>query len=274
MLAAGLGGGALAVAGAGAAGFELVSRGVLPGKTDLARFEGACSVPAPRLSSGPTGPSRSGSFFSAVRRRAVGYTIACPPGHRPGARLPLVIALHGGGGGDHRHTLIGMTPARAVALRPAGRPLTPMALVTVDGGAGYWNPHPGDDPMAMVTGELIPLCHRLGPGRAPQRIAVMGISMGGYGAPLLAERYPRLFAAVAAISPAIWTSYAQARAANPRAYASARAFAEADAVTHAGALAEMPVRVASAYDDPSTRACRRWHGLPPGAVTGLSPGLP
>ena len=25
-----------------------------------------------------------------------------------------------------------------------------MALVTADGGNGYWNPHPGDDPMAMV----------------------------------------------------------------------------------------------------------------------------
>ncbi|HET9970999.1 MAG TPA: alpha/beta hydrolase-fold protein [Streptosporangiaceae bacterium] len=54
----------------------------------------------------------------------------------------------------------------------------------------------------MVTGELIPRCQRLGlgvgAGRAPLRIAAMGISMGGYGALLLAEKYPCLFAAVAA----------------------------------------------------------------------------
>jgi pimeloyl-ACP methyl ester carboxylesterase len=125
-----------------------------------------------------------------------------------------------------------------------------MAMVTVDGGSGYWNPHPGDDPMAMLTGELIPLGRRLGLGRPPHRIGAMGISMGGYGALLLAEKHPRLIAAVAAISPAIWTSYPQARAANPGAYASAAAFAAGDAVAHAAALARVPVRVASGYDDP------------------------
>ena len=125
-----------------------------------------------------------------------------------------------------------------------------MAMVTVDGGGGYWNPHPGDDPMAMVIDELIPLCQRLGLGRPPQRIGAMGISMGGYGALLLAEKYPHLIAAVAAISPAIWTSYGQAQAANTGAYASAADFAPNDAVTHAAALPATPVRVASGYDDP------------------------
>src|SRR5260370_31310068 len=117
--------------------------------------------------------------------------------------------LHGYGG-THARALAGMAPTQAVALTVDGRPVAAMAMVTVDGGGGYWNPHPGDDPMAMVTDELIPLCQRAGLGRAPQRIGTMGISMGGYGALLLAEKYPHLIAAVAAISPAIWTSYAQA----------------------------------------------------------------
>ena len=39
--------------------------------------------------------------------------------------------------------------------------------------------------------------------------------MGGYGALLLAEKYPGLISAVAAIGPAVWTSYGQARAVNP-----------------------------------------------------------
>jgi S-formylglutathione hydrolase FrmB len=133
-------------------------------------------------------------------------------------------------------------------LRVAGRPLPPMALVTVDGGGGYWNPHPGDNPQAMLTGELIPMCQRRGLGA--KRIGVMGISMGGYGAILLAEKYPDLIGAVAAISPAIWTSYAEARSANAGAYASAADFASGDAVRHAAALAKTPVRVAAGFDDP------------------------
>ena len=51
----------------------------------------------------------------------------------------------------------------------------------------------------------------------------------------LAEKYPDLIGAVAAISPAKWTSYEQAKAVNAAAYASATDFAEDDAVTHAAA---------------------------------------
>lgn len=154
----------------GAAGAELVSRGVLPGRTVLEKLDGACSAPAPAVPHGPPGPSLSGTFRSAARRRPVGYTIAYPPGRRPGDELPLVIMLHGYGA-NHANALAGLSPAQALALRPGGRPLAPVAMVAVDGGNGYWNPHPGDDPMA--------------------------------------------------ISPAIWTSYPQARAASPGAYASA-----------------------------------------------------
>jgi S-formylglutathione hydrolase FrmB len=235
---------------AGTAGFEFTERGVLPGKGELDQLTGACDEPAADFGSyAAPGPQRSGTFYSAARRRTVGYTIAYPPGHGPGDRLPLVIALHAFGA-DHTSALSGLTPSRALALKPAGTPLSPVAMVTVDGGNGYWNPHPGDNPQAMLVDELIPLCRRNGLGAGKQRIGVFGISMGGYGAILLAERYPRLIGAVAAISPAIWTSYAQAGAANAGAYASAADFAAADAVTHAAALAGIPVRVASGADDP------------------------
>ena len=263
---------AAVLACAGIGGAELVSRGVLPGRALLGELDGACSVPEPPLAFSPPGPSIDGTFYSSARRRTVGYTIAYPPGHRRGDELPLVVMLHGYGG-NHTNALVGMSPAQALALRPGGRPLAPMALVTVDGGGGYWNPHPGDDPMAMVVRELIPRCRRLGLGRAPRRIAAMGISMGGYGALLLAEKYPDLFAAVAAISPAIWTSYPQARQANPGAYASAAAFAAGDVVTHAAALGRRPVRIAAGYGDPfypGVRALAR--ALPPGAVVVLGPG--
>jgi pimeloyl-ACP methyl ester carboxylesterase len=265
-------GSAAALAAGGVTGLELISRGLLPGKAVLDTLDGACSVEAPAVTFSTPGPSSSRTFYSAARGRTVGYTIAYPPERRAGDELPLVVMLHGYGG-NHADALVGMAPAQAVALQVGGRPLAPMAIVTVDGGNGYWNPHPGDDPMAMVTGELIPLCRRLGLGRPPRRIGLMGISMGGYGALLLAETHPHLVAAVAAISPAIWTSYAQARAANPGAYASAAAFAANDVVTHARALSRVPVRVASGNTDPfypGVQALAR--ALPAGAVVDLAKG--
>jgi S-formylglutathione hydrolase FrmB len=101
----------------------------------------------------------------------------------------------------------------------------------------------------------------------------MGISMGGYGALLVAEKNPELVAAVAAISPAVWTSYAQAAAANPGAYASASDFAKDDVVTHARALAGKPLRIASGLDDPfHPGIVALGHALPAGAIVDISQG--
>jgi enterochelin esterase-like enzyme len=260
------------LAAAGAGGAELIVHGVLPGKGLLNQIDGTCAVPSPPMTFSEPGPSISGTFFSRARRRAVGYTIAYPPGHRPGDRLPLIIALHAFGG-DHRNALGRMGLAHALALHVGGRALPPMAVAAADGGGGYWNPHPGDDPMGMIIGELIPRCQRTGLGVGDRTIAAFGISMGGFGALLLGERYPQLFAAVAAISPAIWTSYAQARAVNPGAYASARAFAAADAVTHASALHGVAVRVATGLGDPFLPGVRALaKALPPDAVVRFARG--
>src|SRR6185437_10278270 len=267
--------GLAAIGGAGLAAFagvELIAHGVLPGRQELDELDGACAVDVPALRFAPVGPSTSGSFYSRARRRRVGYTIAWPPGHGPGAALPLVVMLHGYGG-NHTNAVAGMRPAQAVALEIDGRPLPPMALVTVDGGGGYWNQHPGDDPMRMVMGELIPMCQGLNLGARPEPIGTMGISMGGYGALLLAEKYPERIAAAAAISPAIWTSYEEAKAANAGAFASAADFSADDAVTNAGALAQTPVRVASGSDDPFQPGVRALAAaLPRDAVVEISQG--
>jgi len=267
----GLTGAGTLIAG-GATLYELVEHGVLPGKATLDVIDGACDVPHPPLHFSTPGPSYSKSFLSHARNREVGYTIAYPPGHQPGDELPLIVMLHGEGG-DHTSGVGGLAPARALALRIDGAPLQPMAIVMVDGGRGYWNPHPGDDPMGMVVDELIPLCRRLGLGRAPHKIGALGTSMGGYGAILFAEKFPSLFRAVAAISPAVWTSYAQASAVNSSAYASPAAFAAADVVTHTRALARIPVRVASGNDDPfHPGVVALAKALPPGALVELSAG--
>lgn len=238
-------GGLAALLGVG----ELIEHGVLPGKAGLDELLGACSVSEPTLTFDRPGHSASGAFRSRARGMEVGYTVAYPPGHGPGSQLPLVLYLHAFGG-SHRSGLGGLTLARALAAREAGRALPPMAAVAVDGGGLYWNPHPGDNPMAMLVDEVIPRFQHLGLGRQAGSIGVVGISMGGYGALLLAEKYPRLICAAAAISPAVWTSYRQARAANPGAFASAADFARDDVITHAAALGHTPLRIASGRDDP------------------------
>jgi len=248
VLAWGVGAGA-AITAAGVAGVELVSSGVLSPRQVLLRMEGACDVAPPVLDVGALGPATSGRFFSRARRQVVGYTIAYPPGHGPGSVLPLVVMLHGYGA-NHTNALSGLSPVQALALRVGGRPLLPMAMVTVDGGGGYWHPHPGDDPLGMVVDELVPMCRTRGLGRPAQGLATMGISMGGYGALLVAERYPAMVEAVAAISPAVWTTYAEAHGANPGAYSSAEDFAANDVVTRAAALGGIAVRLASGQSDP------------------------
>ena len=265
-------GGLLAVAGAGVIGFELVEHGVLPGKTELDQLDGACSVSGSPLVFSAPGASISGSFFSKARRRNVGYTLAYPPDHGPGSQLPLVVVLHGYGA-NHTNALASMTLAQAGALQVSGSRLPPIALISVDGGGGYWNPHPKDNPMAMVVNEVIPMCQERGLGRNPQSIGIMGISMGGYGALLLAEKYPQRISADAAISPAVGTSYEQARAANAGAYASAEDFISDDVVTHASALEGIAVRVASGISDPFHPGVEALVAmLPPGAVVEISPG--
>jgi pimeloyl-ACP methyl ester carboxylesterase len=251
---------------------ELIEHGVLPGKVRLDQLLGDCSVSGPGLTFAAPGRTISSTFYSEARRRKVGYTIAFPPGHDPQSELPLVVYLHADGG-NHASKLGGVSLAQALAAGHAGRSLPPMAAVAVDGGNLYWNPHPADDPMRMIVDEVIPMCQRLGLGRTPGSIGAMGISMGGYGALLLAERHPHLISAVAAISPAVWTTYSQARAVNPGAFASAADFARDDVISNVSSLARVPVRIASGNDDPFHPGvlvlARR---LPESATVELTPG--
>lgn len=94
------------VVGGGATALELISHGVLPGKPELDRLEGACSVSHQRIEFSTLGPATSGRFFSYHRRRSVGYTLAFPPRKGPGSGLPLVVMLHGFGA-NHTSALAG-----------------------------------------------------------------------------------------------------------------------------------------------------------------------
>lgn len=133
------------------------------------------------------------------------------------------------------------------------------AAVTVDGGNTYWHQRiDGDDPVGMIIHEVLP---RLADaGARTERTGITGESMGGYGALLIAEQLaassvggtssnPKA-AAVAALSPAIFTSFAAARAANGDAFDSQADFDRNNALANVTALRSVPAWVSCGTDDP------------------------
>lgn len=259
--------GAAVVTVAGGTGYELVQHGTLPGKYQLDKILGACgSDPGvPAITAGPVGTTR---FYSQRRKRTVQVIVMRPPGEH--GALPAAIALHGAGGDAQSSVSMGYPQYLAAAVA-AGAP--PFAVVAVDGGAStYWHRHAsGDDPPGMITAEVLPRLRAL--GYRVGTIGIIGWSMGGYGALLLASQLgPARVAAVAAASPAIFASYTAAIAANSASFDSRADFAANDVRSPArlAVLRRLPVRIDCGTDDPFTQQgtlLRRGLTNPPGAVT-------
>ena len=240
-----VGGGAVvvtAVAGAAATRSSVLRRA-------FDRLTRDCGEPGPIP---PTSPARStdGTFASSVLGRDVGYALATPPGHVPGAPLPVAFMLPGRGG-TARSNLDGTRMADFVAQGIAERGLPPFALAAVDGGESYWHARAGgEDRMAMLTREFVPMCAerwRLGDGTGR---AVIGWSMGGYGALLAGQEHPDLFSAVAAASPAVWRSFDEMSHAVGDAFDSAQDYAAHDLFVHHDRLQELRVRIDCGTGDP------------------------
>ena len=178
---------------------------VLPGRSWVYQhlgINGATGL-APDVASGPV---LSGSFASKARGTDVGWAIAYPPG-MAGRTLPVAVALHGRGA-SYRDAMSPDHQALNLFLADAvGKGLPPFAIASVDGGESYWHDRASGDRAGTVVEELLPLLARH--GLDTTRVGFIGFSMGGYGAlhfgiQLGASRV----AAVCALSPAIWPSYA------------------------------------------------------------------
>ena len=253
MSGAGLAAAALAAAG----GYELVQDGALPGKYRLAEALGQCGA-APPPPPGPEPVRQTVTFWSAYRKRMVRMVTLFPQSaaDRPaqGAGLGVVIALHGLGG-----NAVSAADLYAPAMTQAG---ARFAVVAADGGSTYWHKRAdGDDPLGMIVHEILP--RAAAHGLAVGRIGIIGYSMGGYGALLLAERLstdgprpaaataaPAVAAAVAAASPAIFTSYQDARSADSRSFAGPAEFARYDVLAGLAALRQIPAWVSCGSNDP------------------------
>jgi S-formylglutathione hydrolase FrmB len=262
------------LAGGGIA-YELIQDGTLPGKYELATLDGACGS-APPAPSGPAPSRHAVSFFSAYRHRQVQMITLVPAGVSPRG-LAVVLALHGAGS-----DAAAMADQIAPAITEAD--VRGFAVVCVDGGDTYWHRRAdGDDPVGMIRHEVLP--RAAASGLATGRIGVTGESMGGYGALLLAEQLAGggihqssafvtmpdrtaeadairsarkaalalagpAVAAVAALSPAIFASYADARAANQSSFDSPADFARNSVFAGLRALRRVPTWIACGDDDP------------------------
>ena len=203
---------------------------------------------------------RSGVLARSGRRYRIVRT-----GPGSGRAVAGVACLHGRGR-DERFAFDNIGVHRFAAA--AGLDL---AIASVDGGDhSYWHRRRGlaFDPMAAVVDELVPLLDALS-GGAPR--AVLGWSMGGYGALLAGEEHPDVFATVVASSAAVWRRAGETAGG---AFDDAADFAAHDVLGGLGRLGAggVRVRVDCGADDPFVTTSRELLRRIPGVAGGITPG--
>jgi predicted peptidase len=139
------------------------------------------------------------------------YRLLKPEGTEPGKKYPLVVILHGAGerGSDNKKQLAWFWDARKP--RVLGRPevaaakafvLVPQCpegkqWVDVPWGKGSYTSPAVSEPLKRTLALIDSLVKDL--PIDPDRISIVGMSMGGFGALDAAQRRPELFAAVVPI---------------------------------------------------------------------------
>jgi S-formylglutathione hydrolase FrmB len=249
---------------AGVGGWGLLADArLVPGRSAVDSLFGRCDLPGDPPPEAEPGLVVRASFYSASRARSVGYALAYPPGVKAGASLPVCLVLHGFGD-DFRSPIDGLRYHRLLAAAVAAG-VPPFVLATIDGGQAWWHPRPTDDPLTMLMTDFpVVLAQH---GLPSSVMAVLGYSMGGYGAMLAAAQAPKRFAAVVANSPALWLSYDDARGANATAFDSADDWRRwGDPHTFLDSLRGVPMRVDCGASDPFEPALTSLRFPDPAAV--------
>jgi S-formylglutathione hydrolase FrmB len=136
-------------------------------------------------------------------------------------RPPLLVFLHGRSGDNNSE----LDDAFFAALASVGAD-APLVAFPDGGDHSYWHDRADGDWGRYVTGEVIPTVVKRF-GADPRRVAIGGISMGGFGAYDIARLNPGRFCAVGGHSPALWQSGGETAAG---AFDSAEDFARHDVI--------------------------------------------
>jgi S-formylglutathione hydrolase FrmB len=152
--------------------------------------------------------------------KSLRVTLVQPAGASAGR--PLLVFLHGRGdkGEDSN-----VNDAFFKALAAQGD-RAPAVVFPNGGNHGYWHDRRGAKWARYVLGEVIPQAIRELKAD-PRRIAIGGISMGGFGALDIARLHPHRFCAAGAHSPALWQTAGETA---PGAFDDAQDFARHDVV--------------------------------------------
>ncbi len=138
-----------------------------------------------------------------IRSAALGerteINVVVPAAAAPRGKRPLLVFLHGRGGSEE--TFVD-NAAVFEGLEALGR-RAPVVAFPDGGDHGYWHDRDEGDWGRYVMREVIPTVSRRF-GVEPGRVAIGGISMGGFGAYDLALLHAGRFCAVGGHSPALW----------------------------------------------------------------------
>lgn len=146
------------------------------------------------------------------------------PAQRPPGKRPLLVFLHGRSGNSESE----LDDAFFAALAELG-PKAPLVAFPNGGNHSYWHNRREGAWGSYVVREVIPaLVERF--GADPRRVAIGGISMGGFGAYDIARLNPGRFCAVGGHSPALWRSGGETA---PGAFDDAEDFARHDVIAAA-----------------------------------------
>ncbi len=188
---------------------------------------------APRAATGPAQSTAAKSarptvedfaIHSALLHRSLSEILVLPAGARADGSRPLLMLLHG-----RSATPAGwLQPGFFAGLRDAG-PRAPDVLLVNGGDHSYYHDRADGPWGAYVIREAIPAGLRRS-GADPHRLAIGGISMGGFGAFDIARLNPGRFCAIGGHSAALWENWPDSA---PGAFDDAGDFARHDVIAAA-----------------------------------------
>jgi enterochelin esterase-like enzyme len=145
------------------------------------------------------------TFKSEAIARDYKYTVYLPDAYKTGdQRFPILYLLHGAGGDENEWVAKGGLRETMDALI-ARRLIQPMVVVMPGHTGAWWVDGAKDKGETALVKEVMPHAeakYRVTAATGGRLIA--GLSAGGYGALNLMMKYPKMFAAVAILSPAIY----------------------------------------------------------------------
>jgi putative tributyrin esterase len=182
--------------------FRMSLRAIVACLCATAFFATACSkkreAPPDRPQLTPNVTMQDVTFGSVALNRDMQYRVISPKSVAAGTKLPVVYLLHGGGGGFRDWS----NYSGSAKFAERG-----LILVMPEGDDSYYMnavERPQDRYEDYVVKDLIADVERRFPAASGRKNrAIVGVSMGGFGAVRLGLSHPELFVFAAGISPAV-----------------------------------------------------------------------